>query len=182
MPIMPNNNTLTISNLKLEYRAVGDIRSHKETIVMLHEGLGCISLWNDFPERLAEAGIQPSVGAVGSSYDNALAETINGLYKAEVIHRRGPWHSFEAVELATLEWVDWFNKKRPLEPIGTIRSLYSLPSTGPCRPWSRIRIALLFLPLTRGEPASGGPRICFSSSGMGAPLPSCPWQVTQRVA
>ena len=73
-----------------------------------------------YTERLAEAGIEPSVGSVGDSYDNALAETINGLYKAEVIHRRGPWRSFEAVEYATLEWVDWFNNRRLLEPIGNI--------------------------------------------------------------
>jgi putative transposase len=71
-----------------------------------------------YTERLAAAGIEPSVGSVGDSYDNALAETINGLYKAEVIHRRGPWRSFEAVEFATLEWVDWFNNRRILEPIG----------------------------------------------------------------
>ena len=73
-----------------------------------------------YSERLAEAGIEPSVGSVGDSYDNALAETINGLFKAEVIHRRGPWRSFEAVEFATLEWVDWFNYRRLLEPIGNI--------------------------------------------------------------
>ena len=73
-----------------------------------------------YTERLAEAGIEPSVGSVGDSYDNALAETINGLYKAEVIHRRGPWRSFEAVEFATLEWVDWFNNRRLLEPIGNV--------------------------------------------------------------
>ena len=73
-----------------------------------------------YTERLAEAGIEPSVGSVGDSYDNALAETINGLYKAEVMHRRGPWRSFEAVELATLEWVDWFNHRRLLETIGNI--------------------------------------------------------------
>jgi transposase InsO family protein len=73
-----------------------------------------------YTERLAEAGIEPSVGSVGDSYDNALAETINGLYKAEVIHRRGPWRSFEAVEFATLEWVHWFNTRRLLEPIGNI--------------------------------------------------------------
>jgi putative transposase len=73
-----------------------------------------------YTERLAEAGIEPSVGSVGDSYDNALAETINGLYKAEVIHRRGPWRSFEAVEYATLEWVDWFNHRRLLEPIGNV--------------------------------------------------------------
>ena len=73
-----------------------------------------------YTERLAEAGIEPSVGSVGDSYDNALAETINGLYKAEVIYRRGPWRSFEAVEFATLAWVDWFNNRRLLEPIGNI--------------------------------------------------------------
>jgi putative transposase len=73
-----------------------------------------------YSERLAEAGIEPSVGSVGDSYDNALAETINGLYKAEVIHRRGPWRSFEAVEFATLEWVDWFNHRRLMRPIGDI--------------------------------------------------------------
>jgi transposase InsO family protein len=68
-----------------------------------------------YTERLAEAGIEPSVGSVGDSYDNALAETIKGLYKAEVIHRRGPWRSFEAVEFATLIWGDWFNNRRLLE-------------------------------------------------------------------
>ena len=73
-----------------------------------------------YTERLAEAKIAPSVGSVGDSYDNALAETINGLFKAEVIHRRGPWRSFDAVEYATLEWVDWFNNRRLLEPIGNI--------------------------------------------------------------
>ena len=73
-----------------------------------------------YTERLAEAGIEPSVGSVGDSYDNALAETVIGLFKTEVIHRRGPWRSFEAVEFATLEWVDWFNERRLLEPIGNI--------------------------------------------------------------
>jgi transposase InsO family protein len=73
-----------------------------------------------YTERLAEAGIEPSVGSVGDSYDNALAETINGLYKAELIHRRGPWRPFDAVEYATLKWVDWFNNRRLLEPIGNI--------------------------------------------------------------
>lgn len=72
-----------------------------------------------YTECLAEAGVEPSVGSVGASYDNALAETINGLYKAEVIHRRS-WQSREAVELATLEWVDWFNHRRLLEPIGNM--------------------------------------------------------------
>ena len=73
-----------------------------------------------YTERLAEAGIEPSVGSKGDSYDNALAETINGLYKAELIHRRAPWKTEEAVEFATLEWVSWFNHHRLLEPIGYI--------------------------------------------------------------
>ena len=73
-----------------------------------------------YTERLAEAGIEPSVGSRGDSYDNALAETINGLYKAELIHRRAPWKTKAAVELATLEWVSWFNHQRLLEPIGYI--------------------------------------------------------------
>ena len=71
-----------------------------------------------YTERLTEAGIEPSVGSKGDSYDNALAETINGLYKTELIHRRAPWKSRESVELATLEWVAWFNHNRLLEPIG----------------------------------------------------------------
>ena len=72
-----------------------------------------------YSERLAEAGIEPSVGSKGDSYDNALAETINGLYKAEVIHRRS-WPTRESVELATLEWVSWFNHHRLLGPIGYV--------------------------------------------------------------
>jgi len=70
-----------------------------------------------YTERLAKAGIKPSVGSVGDSYDNALAKTINGLYKAKVIHRQS-WESLAAVEWATLAWVDWFNHRRSLEPIG----------------------------------------------------------------
>jgi transposase InsO family protein len=73
-----------------------------------------------YTERLAEAGIEPSVGSVGDSYDNALAETIIGLYKTELIYKEGPWRGMEQVELATLEWVDWFNNRRLFEPIGNI--------------------------------------------------------------
>ena len=73
-----------------------------------------------YTERLAEAGIEPSVGSAGDAYDNAMAETINGLYKAEVINKRAPWKTRESVELATLEWVAWFNHHRLLEPIGNI--------------------------------------------------------------
>lgn len=71
-----------------------------------------------YTERLADAGIEPSVGSVGDSYDNALAESVIGLYKTEIIGPRGPWRTLEAVEFATLEWVDWFNHRRLLEPIG----------------------------------------------------------------
>lgn len=85
-----------------------------------HSDRGVQYLSIKYSERLAEAGIEPSVGSVGDSYDNALAESVIGLYKAEVIHRRGPWSGFEAVEFATLEWVDWFNNRRLLEPIGNI--------------------------------------------------------------
>ena len=73
-----------------------------------------------YTERLADAGIEPSVGSVGDSYNNDLAETINGLYKAEVIHRLGPWKTMAAVEWETLKWVDWFNNRRLLAPIGYI--------------------------------------------------------------
>jgi transposase InsO family protein len=104
-----------------------------------HSDRGSQYLSIKYTERLVEAGLEPSVGSVGDSYDNALAETINGLFKAEVIHRRGPWRSMEAVEFATLEWAkpakkvptmrsiggrqaegDWFNNRRLLEPIGNI--------------------------------------------------------------
>ena len=85
-----------------------------------HSDRGSQYLSIRYTERLAEAGIEPSVGSRGDSYDNALAETINGLYTAEVIHRRGPRKSRESVELATLEWVSWFNHQRLLAPIGYI--------------------------------------------------------------
>ncbi len=80
----------------------------------------CDEIRDDTKPLPADAGIEPSVGSVGDSYDNALAETVIGLFKTEVIHRRGPWRSLEAVEMATLEWVDWFNNRRLLEPIGNI--------------------------------------------------------------
>ena len=75
-----------------------------------------------YTERLAEAGIESSVGSVGDSYDNAMAETIIGLFKSEVIWPRGPWKNIDEVEYATLEWVDWFNNRRLLEPIGGCKS------------------------------------------------------------
>ncbi len=85
-----------------------------------HSDRGVQYLSIRYTDRLAEAGIMPSVGSVGDSYDNALAETVIGLFKTEVIRRLGPWRSLEAVEIATLEWVDWFNTRRLLEPIGHI--------------------------------------------------------------
>ncbi len=85
-----------------------------------HSDRGMQYLSIRYTERLADAGIEPSVGSVGDSYDNALAESVIGLFKTEVIRRRGPWRHLEAVEFATLEWVDWFNNRRLLEPIGNI--------------------------------------------------------------
>jgi transposase InsO family protein len=88
--------------------------------VVHHSDRGSQYLSIRYSERLAEAGAEPSVGSVGDSYDNALAESIIGLYKTEIIHRRGPWRHLEAVEYATLEWVAWFNHRRLLEPIGNV--------------------------------------------------------------
>ena len=85
-----------------------------------HSDRGVQYLSIRYTERLAEAGIEPSVGSVGDLYDNALAETIIGLYKTELIRQRGPWRHIEDVEFATLEWVDWFNHRRLLEPIGDV--------------------------------------------------------------
>ena len=85
-----------------------------------HSDRGSQYLSIKYTERLADAGLEPSVGTVGDSYDNALAETMIGLFKAEVIHRLGPWKSADAVEWETLKWVDWFNNRRLLEPIGYI--------------------------------------------------------------
>ena len=101
-------------------QALHDRRPASRGGLVHHSDRGVQYVSIKYTERLTQAGIEPSVGSVGDSYDNALAETINGLYKAEVIHRRGPWRNFEAVEFATLEWVDWFNNRRLLEPIGFI--------------------------------------------------------------
>ena len=103
-----------------------------------------------YTERLAEAGIEPSVGSVGDSYDNALAETINGLYNAEIIHRRGPWRSLEAVEYATLEWVDWFNNKDRWNPLAISRPQKLRKTTTPC--WTKPT-----WPLNLNQTASGNP-------------------------
>jgi putative transposase len=94
-------------------------RSDLENLVH-HSDRGVQYLSIRYTDRLKDAGIEPSVGSVGDSYDNALAETINGLYKTEVIHPNGPWRNVDEVEFATLTWVDWFNNRRLLEPIGNI--------------------------------------------------------------
>ena len=96
-------------------------RQKGETEELIHHsdrGVQYLSI--RYAERLHDAGIEPSVGSVGDSYDNALAETINGLYKTEVIRRQGPWRNIEDVEFATLTWVDWFNNRRLFEPIGNV--------------------------------------------------------------
>lgn len=95
------------------------VRGSSEALIH-HSDRGSQYLSIRYSERLAEAGITASVGSVGDSYDNALAETINGLYKTEVIRKRGPWKKVDDVEFATLEWVDWFNNRRLLQPIGDI--------------------------------------------------------------
>ena len=92
-------------------------RPHGDDLVH-HSDRGVQYLSVRYTERLAEAGVERSVGSVGDSYDNALAETINGLFKTEVIYRMGPWRSLEQVEIAVLRWVHWFNHKRLLEPLG----------------------------------------------------------------
>ena len=101
-------------------QALYDRKPNGGKTLIHHSDRGSQYLSIRYSERLAEAGIEPSVGSRGDSYDNALAETINGLYKAELIHRRGPWKTRESVEMATLEWVHWFNHHRLLEPIGYI--------------------------------------------------------------
>jgi len=101
-------------------QALYDRQPERDGSLICHSDRGSQYVSIRYTERLAEAGIEPSVGSKGDSYDNALAETINGLYKAELIHRRAPWKTKEAVEFATLEWVSWFNHHRLLEPIGYI--------------------------------------------------------------
>ena len=87
---------------------------------MHHSDRGTQYLSMRYTDRLADEGIAPSVGTRDNSYDNALAESVIGLFKTEIIHRRGSWRSLEAVEFATLEWVDWFNTRRLLEPVGDV--------------------------------------------------------------
>ena len=101
-------------------QALYERRPFRQGSLIHHSDRGSQYVSIRYTERLAAAGIEPSVGSVGDSYDNALAETVIGLFKTEVIHRRGPWRHIQAVEFATLEWVDWFNHRRLLEPIGNI--------------------------------------------------------------
>lgn len=101
-------------------QALYDRQPERTDVLIHHSDRGSQYVSIRYSERLTEAGIEPLVGSRGDSYDNALAETINGLYKAELVHRRAPWKTKESLELATLEWVSWFNHHRLLEPIGYI--------------------------------------------------------------
>jgi len=109
------------------------------TDLVHHSDRGTQYLSMRYTDRLTDAGIEPSVGSRGDSYDNALAESIIGLFKTEVIQRKGPWRHLEAVEFATLTWVDWFNTRRLLEPIGYVppaeyeAQYYALASGGGAR-------------------------------------------------
>lgn len=100
----------------------------RDRSVVIHSDRGSQYVSIRYSERLAEAGVEPSFGSKGDSYDNALAETSNGLYKGELIHRRAPWKTKESLELATLEWVSWFNHHRLLEPTepGPIQVAYQV--------------------------------------------------------
>jgi putative transposase len=121
-------------------QAIHDRRPVHRGGLIHHSDRGSQYVSIKYTERLAEVGIEPSVGSVGDSYDNALAETINGLYKAEVIHRRGPWRSFEAVEYATLEWVECLTIGGCSRPSVTSRLPKPRSAITPCwttRPWLR---------------------------------------------
>ena len=139
-------------------QALADRRPAHGDGLVHHSDRGVQYLSIRYTERLKDAGLEPSVGNVGDSYDNALAETINGLFMAEVIHRRGPWRSLEAVEFATLKWVDWFNHRRLLEPIETSRR--QKPNCATMRkprsaPWRR----------DSNKNASGKPGACVDAPG-----------------
>ena len=101
-------------------QALYDRQPERADTLIHHSDRGSQYVSIRYSERLAEAGIEPSVGSKGDSHHNALAETINGLCKAELNHCRSPWKTKESLELATLEWVSWFNHHRLLEPIGYI--------------------------------------------------------------
>jgi putative transposase len=119
-PAGKQNSTCQLYTLDALEQAIHARRPRHQSGLIHHSDRGSQCLSNKYTERLAATGIKPSVGSFSDSYDNALAETINGFYKAEVIHRRGPWRSIESVEYATLEWVDWFNNRRLPERIGNI--------------------------------------------------------------
>jgi transposase InsO family protein len=120
-------------------QAIYDRRGAGVDDLIHHSDRGSQYLAMRYTDRLTDAGIEPSVGSRGDSYDNALAESIIGLYKTEVIQRKGPWRHLEGVEFATLEWVDWFNTRRLLEPIGYVppaeyeAQYYALASQGGAR-------------------------------------------------
>lgn len=101
-------------------QALHDRRIGEQDQLIHHSDRGVQYVAIRYADRLADVGIDPSVGSVGDSYDNALAETINGLYKTELIRQKGPWRGIEAVEFATLEWVDWYNNRRLMEAIGNV--------------------------------------------------------------
>ena len=114
--------TTLATNLALDAleQAIWARRSDGLDQLVHHSDRGSQYLSIRYSDRLTEAGIAPSVGSVGDSYDNALAESVIGLYKTELIHHQGPWQGLDDVEYATLEYVDWFNHRRLLEPIGNI--------------------------------------------------------------
>lgn len=119
-------------------QALYDRQPERAESLIHHSDRGSQYVSIRYTERLADAGIEPSVGSRGDSYDNALAETINGLYKAELIHKRGPWKSRSAVEIATLEWVSWFNQHRILESIG-----YCTPAEAEANYYKQLRTELV---------------------------------------
>ena len=113
--------------VRMVFEHPGSYETQAGTIAAIAPKIGCIpQTWSGWVKQaekdsgMAEAGVEPSVGSVGDSYDNALAETINGLYKTELIHRQGPWRNMQDLEMTTLGWVDWFNNRRLLGPIGVI--------------------------------------------------------------
>ena len=122
-------------------QAIYDRRGAGVEELVHHSDRGTQYLSMRYTERLAEAGIAPSVGSRGDSYDNAMAESIIGLFKTEVIQRKGPWRHLEAVEFATLTWVDWFNTRRLLEPIG-----YVPPAEYEARYYERLRESVAIVP------------------------------------
>lgn len=101
-------------------QAIHDRQPDSRSGLIHHSDRGVQYLSIRYTDRLADAGIEPSVGSVGDSYDNSLAETVIGLFKTELIHRHGPWRGLDDVEYAVLEWVDWFNHRRLLEPLGHV--------------------------------------------------------------